>query len=618
MERPQKGRHEPRINKEPQADTVRKILPSASQAPFQAIGPQKNTDYVKRNSSANGGVGSTEQLAHESSASRRKASSSFAGTEAAEAQQAQPKRSRTSRSSMSATTSRGSQLAKSKNGSTAPSCTDGPFHRCLRHGEYIPGCRVRNLLYERFQRYAPQKFITRPVGSHKPSSAEVGPALGFIYAYQDEKHSDFVKIGFSEVSVGERVGAQELECKQSSGTLLVVATSKEIIHPRFVEALIFRELRSHRYRRSCRCGKEHGEWFKITIERAKGVLKRWSEFIQSEPEPFELDVRGNRHWWIYNKDAEENLDEVLKQVQIEIDDENEAIQGAHKLERRQLESGKNSAKDSAVKTVPDKQAKFGQTEVEGSSAERSEDDENSESSLDEEGTRSKKARSRRTRNRDSSRSKSRSSSIPVIDLTGLESPSPAFREDRGFMKQERERRRVPSGDRISSPECSVLSPRSMPIWISSDTEGDSEDSSKHSSKETPPTEPPSPVTLPLRASPPSKLRRRVAESRTSCERLEEAQDVKYPELKPDAEVTSKPPIDACPEASKSGEKICVTASAAAALPLLDPIQQKSQVHWLGFRFFFSIVGIYRFLPFLWSKFAWTTNTRLTPARRAAA
>jgi hypothetical protein len=126
---------------------------------------------------------------------------------------------------------------------------------------------------EIFERYRPAergstiiKILRRPINEHQDEQ-------GSIYIFNWPRTPGFLKIGYAKVSAGKRVSTWQL-CHPEATPLYEV----DLAFPERMETLIHAELAGKRYRlrEPCsRCGKQHTEWFEITLGEAQRVVRDW-------------------------------------------------------------------------------------------------------------------------------------------------------------------------------------------------------------------------------------------------------------------------------------------------------------------------------------------------------
>lgn len=117
----------------------------------------------------------------------------------------------------------------------------------------------------------------------------LGPAdlsSGYVYAYEVQGNSGYVKIGYTTRSVEERHEEWKFDCNRvpkvlypmPSGTIAVVSNARR------VEAICHAELGHRRITIDCRgCLKRHLEWFEVSAAEAIAVIQKWSKWMATDP-----------------------------------------------------------------------------------------------------------------------------------------------------------------------------------------------------------------------------------------------------------------------------------------------------------------------------------------------
>jgi hypothetical protein len=109
---------------------------------------------------------------------------------------------------------------------------------------------------------------------------------GYVYLYEVEGNEGYVKIGYTSRSITIRHEEWEFDCNRRPKILYPNVTGAAIAvqNARRVEALCHAELDHHRIRIYCRgCLKQHIEWFEISAEDAIAVIRKWSNWVATQP-----------------------------------------------------------------------------------------------------------------------------------------------------------------------------------------------------------------------------------------------------------------------------------------------------------------------------------------------
>ncbi|KAI9743447.1 MAG: hypothetical protein M1818_002759 [Claussenomyces sp. TS43310] len=109
---------------------------------------------------------------------------------------------------------------------------------------------------------------------------------GFIYLYEVEGNSGFVKLGYTTRSLEIRHQEWDFDCNRAVKVLYPIPSGGATVVPnaRRVEALCHAELAYRKIRIYCRgCLKQHIEWFESSAEEATAVVRKWSKWMMTHP-----------------------------------------------------------------------------------------------------------------------------------------------------------------------------------------------------------------------------------------------------------------------------------------------------------------------------------------------
>ena len=139
---------------------------------------------------------------------------------------------------------------------------------------------------------------------------------GYIYLYEVEGNSGFVKLGYTSRSTEKRHKEWSFDCNRDPKVLYPKALNIDgmVLNARRVEALCHAELDHRRIRIYCKgCLKQHIEWFEISAEEAIAVIEKWSKWMSTDPYQSEL-----RSGLKLLKDEEsrrtEDIDQFMKEI----------------------------------------------------------------------------------------------------------------------------------------------------------------------------------------------------------------------------------------------------------------------------------------------------------------
>jgi hypothetical protein len=109
---------------------------------------------------------------------------------------------------------------------------------------------------------------------------------GYIYVFQAENIPEYLKIGYTTISVTERRESLSFGCNRRIKVLFPTPPeSAEMVPNAFrVEQLCHAELVDRQVYFDCTgCLSKHGEWFQISAADAIAVVKKWSAWMNSTP-----------------------------------------------------------------------------------------------------------------------------------------------------------------------------------------------------------------------------------------------------------------------------------------------------------------------------------------------
>lgn len=105
---------------------------------------------------------------------------------------------------------------------------------------------------------------------------------GTVYMFTRPSSPGFVKIGYTTMTVADRMKRWEKSCRYAP---VVQHAIYGVPHVYRVEQLIHTELKEYwRKEKRCKhnpdCPKQHQEWFEIAVENAKRIMNKWVEWMQ--------------------------------------------------------------------------------------------------------------------------------------------------------------------------------------------------------------------------------------------------------------------------------------------------------------------------------------------------
>jgi hypothetical protein len=140
---------------------------------------------------------------------------------------------------------------------------------------------------------------------------------GYVYVYEVEGNSGFVKIGYTTRSVEERLQDWEFDCNRVPKALYPIpsSTATTIPHARRVEALCHAELNHRRIRIDCDCCfKHHLEWFEVSSTEAISIIQKWSNWMAKRP--YKSSLRGGSKRIIREEEREraKDMDSFMRDI----------------------------------------------------------------------------------------------------------------------------------------------------------------------------------------------------------------------------------------------------------------------------------------------------------------
>lgn len=141
---------------------------------------------------------------------------------------------------------------------------------------------------------------------------------GYVYLYEVEGNSGFVKIGYTGRTLETRHQEWDFDCNRVPKALYPIPSSSARVVPnaRRVEALCHAELDHRRARIYCDgCLKQHIEWFEVSAEEAIAVIRKWSRWINTHPyQP--PRARSGVNWTLRDEERRKvsDIDRFMKEI----------------------------------------------------------------------------------------------------------------------------------------------------------------------------------------------------------------------------------------------------------------------------------------------------------------
>ncbi|KAF7180835.1 hypothetical protein CNMCM7691_010126 [Aspergillus felis] len=140
---------------------------------------------------------------------------------------------------------------------------------------------------------------------------------GFVYLYEVEGNNGFVKIGYTNRTTDVRHEEWAFACNRATKLLYPDSSNpRKVPNARRVEALCHAELHHRRLRIYCTgCLKQHLEWFEIAPVDAIAVIRKWSNWMASNPYQ-ERNLRAGSSWTLKAEEVKrsEDIKTFLKDI----------------------------------------------------------------------------------------------------------------------------------------------------------------------------------------------------------------------------------------------------------------------------------------------------------------
>jgi hypothetical protein len=142
---------------------------------------------------------------------------------------------------------------------------------------------------------------------------------GYVYLYEVEGNSGFVKLGYTGGPVEVRHQQWEFDCNRVPKVLYPIPSSsaRPVRNAHRVEALCHAELDHRKIRIYCKgCLKQHIEWFEISPEEAIAIIQKWSKW--TETLPYEMPRLRSGQWWLKEEERQkvQNIDRFMKELSL--------------------------------------------------------------------------------------------------------------------------------------------------------------------------------------------------------------------------------------------------------------------------------------------------------------
>lgn len=143
---------------------------------------------------------------------------------------------------------------------------------------------------------------------------------GYVYLYEVEGNTGFVKIGYTGRSTETRHNEWRFDCNRDPKVLYPIHSGSAMVVPnaRRVEALCHAELDHRRIRVYCRgCLKQHIEWFEISPAEAIAVIQKWSKWMATSPYQ-STQLRSVVKWTLREEETRKarDVDRFMKEISV--------------------------------------------------------------------------------------------------------------------------------------------------------------------------------------------------------------------------------------------------------------------------------------------------------------
>ena len=136
-------------------------------------------------------------------------------------------------------------------------------------------------------------------------------ASGWLYVYWNRANFGFVKIGYTNTGVDQRLKKWTSQCKHDA--VLLDCSDRRIPHVRRLEHIVHAEVKDFRYyERNCPgCHRNHDEWFQLPSNLSREeIISKWTKWMLTEP--YE-EIQGV---WQLKPHYAEKLDDLGKMLQV--------------------------------------------------------------------------------------------------------------------------------------------------------------------------------------------------------------------------------------------------------------------------------------------------------------
>jgi hypothetical protein len=137
---------------------------------------------------------------------------------------------------------------------------------------------------------------------------------GCVYAYQVDGNKDFVKIGYTAQAIEERLEKWDFACNRASARVYPAnEESMQIPFAKRVEALCHAELQYRSEYIDCSaCDVQHQEWFRVSVDEASMVIKKWTAWVKTKPyQPRTLEKNECHAGWYLSDEIQQKTENML-------------------------------------------------------------------------------------------------------------------------------------------------------------------------------------------------------------------------------------------------------------------------------------------------------------------
>ena len=166
---------------------------------------------------------------------------------------------------------------------------------------------------------------------------------GLIYMYWYPGNFGYIKIGYTgRETISERLAEWKRQCKHEAQPHWTseMQSGGRVPHVYRVEALVHAELNDYRFQEKCKgCGKNHIEWFRVTVETARRVIEKWSNWMIRK-QPYGVGGAGSP---LKQSIGDSDVLELCQPLALETDASKKSAQGGQNNKPKQAPTQKRQS-----------------------------------------------------------------------------------------------------------------------------------------------------------------------------------------------------------------------------------------------------------------------------------